>query len=120
MAQAAHDAVKARKVDNHVTEKYESQARGFPSYIHTCGLVQTLAFFNSKKDKNKKTEHQQLIEDLAAVLKAANALEAREDLLQRASEAPTAEYILLHSQAIEAAVWIKRYAESFGQPNQVD
>jgi len=115
MAQAAHDAVMARCVAGHVTDKYESTARGFPSYLHTCGLAQTVAFFEAKKGENKH-----LLEDLAKVLVAANALSATQDFADRARNAPTAEYILLHSQAIEAAVWIKRYAESFGLPKQAD
>lgn len=121
MATAAHKVVNNRRdlVDKgpaFTNENYESVARGYPSLLHTCGLVQTLTFSKSKK----KDEHNHIILDLQNVMKEAGALSQNDDLVERASSADTSAYILLHAQAIEAAVWIKRYAEAFAEPKDSD
>ena len=121
MATEAHQAVDKRRdlgtdAAKYTNEKYESVARGYPSFLHTCGLVQALTFSKSKQ----KPEHTHIIEDLQNVLRKAGALSQNDDLLVRATSADTSAYILLHAQAIEAAVWIKRYAEAFANPKDSD
>ena len=121
MATAASIAVETRRdlIKNntrYTNDDYKSVARGYPSFLHTCGLVQTLAFSRSKQ----KLEHTHIIEDLQNVLRKAAGLSQNDDLLALATSANTSAYILLHAQAIEAAVWIKRYAEAFANPKDSD
>ena len=121
MATEAHQVVDKRRDLNgenagYTNKEYKSVARGYPSFLHTCGLVQALTFSKSKQ----KPEHTHIIEDLQNVLRKAGALSQNDDLLVRATSADTSAYILLHAQAIEAAVWIKRYAEAFAKPKDSD
>ena len=82
-------------------EQYGRFAKSFPCLIHTCGLTQALAYADAKK-------HKEYLEDLAKVLNQKNA-----DAMMKASrEKQVTEYLRFSRDAINAAGWLKRYAEA--------
>jgi len=79
---------------------YVTFAKSFPALIHTCGLVQALAFAEAKNRED-------LLSDLAAVLGL------REDrLLSDSRTTNVVAYLRLSRDALAAAGWLKRYAEA--------
>lgn len=114
MAQAAYEKAEARV--NGDFEKYLSFARGFPSLIHSCGLVQALSF---AKAKSAKYEHQgYFLEDLKQILIVGGLLSQGDDLVNFSRNADQAKYLLLSRRALDAAVWLKRYSEALETPSQ--
>lgn len=96
-------------------EKYLSFARGFPSLIHSCGLVQAVTFAESKGAKQKHCAD--FLEDLQAVLKEGGFnFPNQETVVDHARKADQARYLLLSRRALDAAVWLKRYAEALDKP----
>jgi len=80
--------------------EYASFAKSFPSLIHTCGLVQALAFAEAKKRRD-------YLKDLASVLAT-----DPDRLLEQSRRLDLMGYVRLSRNAIEAAGWLKRYAEA--------
>ena len=100
------------RIANHgnPNKEYISFAKKFPALIHTCGLAQAVAFALAKKKK-------EYVEDLAAVLKASGHPEASsaEALQKQTHDQPLSGYLRLSRDAINAAGWLKRYAEAAGE-----
>jgi CRISPR/Cas system CMR-associated protein Cmr5 small subunit len=99
MAEKAFECVLQKKGD----EDYRSFALSFPALIHSCGLVQAVAF--------AKIKHSDYVEDLAAVL---NEVESHTDLPNESRTADIVKYMRLSRRALSAASWLKRYAQAFG------
>lgn len=113
MAQEAYE-----RVSNHINDesfdfdKYSSFALSFPSLIHSCGLVQALAFAQAKaKDEKSKDgkAKREYINDLQAVF---NKIDSVRDLPARSRDADVMEYMRITRHAISAASWIKRYCQA--------
>ena len=90
-------------------KEYKSFALSFPSLIHSCGLVQALAY--AKKDtKGKDSKIKSgYISDLQEVF---NEIDNAGDLPTRSREADVMEYMRITRHAISAASWIKRYCQA--------
>ena len=84
---------------------YKSFALSFPSLIHSCGLVQAIAFAMAK-DKGG------YIDDLQKVF---DTVDSAGDLQTRSREAHVMEYMRITRHAISAASWIKRYCQASDQ-----
>src|SRR2546421_8155987 len=110
MAQKAFDRVQERKKSAEKYRKeYRSFAREFPTLVHQCGLAQAVVFAQAKKD------HQlDYVNDLAEVLKAAGHADvaSAQALAGRTRSLPVAAYVRLSRDALDAAVWLKRYVEA--------
>jgi len=110
MAQAAFGRVQQRKDrQDKYRKEYRSFAREFPTLVHQCGLAQAVVFAQTKKD------HQlDYVTDLAAVLTAAGHADvvSAEALASRTRSLPVAAYVRLSRDALDAAVWLKRYVEA--------
>lgn len=108
LAQKAYACVEQRKNGNMFSE-YTAFAKKFPALIHTCGLAQAVAFALAKKGVPSD-----YTADLAAVLSAGGHTEvtgaASLGEHTRADVVPS--YLRLSRDAIDAAVWLKRYAEA--------
>jgi CRISPR-associated protein Cmr5 len=90
-------------------KEYRSFAREFPTLVHQCGLARAVVFAQTKKD------HQlDYVTDLAEVLTAAGhtAVANAEALADRTRSLPVAGYVRLSRDALDAAVWLKRYVEA--------
>ena len=79
---------------------YLSFANSFPSLVHSCGLVQAVAFADAKGKKN-------LIDDISRVLE-----KPLDELTVQARSKPLAAYMLLSREVLAAAGWVKRYAQA--------
>lgn len=104
MAQEAYERVTNRSHEENFDD-YKSFALSFPSLIHSCGLVQAMAFAEAKK-KDK------YIDDLQEVF---NTADNAGDLQTESREAHVMEYMRITRHAISAASWIKRYCQASGQ-----
>ena len=111
LAQKAYACVEQRK-NGKTFSDYMAFAKRFPALIHTCGLAQAVAFALAKQ--NTQSEY---TEDLAAVLNAGGHTEVTDaaslDAHTRADAVPS--YLRLSRDAIDAAVWLKRYAEALSE-----
>lgn len=104
LAQAAYTRISRHGKPN---EKYVRFAKKFPALIHTCGLAQAVAFALAKHEA-------EYIEDLAVVLRDSGHPEiaSAQTLHERARTQPLSGYLRLSRDAINAASWLKRYAEA--------
>ena len=110
MAQKAFEKADSRSKVKVEFDKYLSFARGFPSLIHSCGLVQAVSFAKSKSTKSDA--HKFFLEDLKAILIVGDLISEKDDLVDCARKADQTEYLLLSRRALDAAVWLKRYSEA--------
>lgn len=109
LAQAAFSNANARH--NSMKEKdfneYISFAKKFPALMHTCGLAQAVAFALAKKESD-------YINDLSALLNAGgySNISSASALLNQTQTLQLGEYLRLSRDTINAASWLKRYAEA--------
>ena len=109
LAQAAFSNANARH--NSLKEKdfneYISFAKKFPALMHTCGLAQAVAFALAKKESD-------YINDLSALLNAGgySNISSASALLNQTQTLQLGEYLRLSRDSINAASWLKRYAEA--------
>ncbi len=89
-------------------DKYVSFAKRFPSLVHTCGLAQAVAFAHSKAPKA-------YLEDLFYVMDGATTDVASFSAKLRSAD--LSEYMRLSHSALDAAGWLKRYAEAVLEDN---
>ncbi len=109
MAHAAHAQIAARKARSaDYRKEYRSFAREFPTLVHQCGLAQAVAFAQAKN------AHQaDYVNDLAAVLTAVDHQATNiEALASQTRSLPVSGYVRLSRDALDAAVWLKRYVEA--------
>ncbi len=85
-------------------KRYGSMAHKLPILVRQAGLVQALAFVQSRN----KAPTNQLLDDLAWTVDTGNAA----NLLDRSRQANLAEYIYLTDQVMLALKWYKRFAQS--------
>jgi CRISPR-associated protein Cmr5 len=106
LSQEAFDRVAAHGQPN---KEYVSFAKKFPALIHTCGLAQAIAFARAKRGQQEV-----YAEDLATVLNAGGHAEitSAEVLAKQTREQSMSGYLRLSRDAIDAAIWLKRYVES--------
>jgi CRISPR-associated protein Cmr5 len=97
-AQKAFDCISSVREDN---DAYCQFAKKFPALVHTCGLAQAVAFFQSK-------EGTAYLDDLAKVMGKKD----NEEIGNLSRTVDLLEYQHLTREAIESATWIKRYSEA--------
>lgn len=103
MAQAAYGCVSKRKGDKDFNfDDYSNFAYAFPALIHSCGLVQAVAFAKAKG----KADY---IADLQAVF---DRVDDAGDLYERSRAADLSEYARISRHALAAASWLKRYCQA--------
>lgn len=111
LAQAAFSI--ANECHNSMKEKdfneYISFAKKFPALMHTCGLAQAVAFALAKAKGERD-----YINDLAALLNAGgySNISSASALLNQTQTLQLGEYLRLSRDTINAASWLKRYAEA--------
>lgn len=96
-AQHPNEGDKARK-------RYGSMAHKLPILVRQAGLVQALAFVQSRN----KAPTTQLLDDLAQTVGSGTTA----SLLDRSRRANLAEYMVLTDQVMLALKWYKRFAQS--------
>ncbi len=118
MAQAAFQGIQERgRGKESYRKEYRSFAREFPTLVHQCGLAQAVAFAQAKK------AHQlDYLTDLAAVLAAAGHAESASAnaLAEQTWKLPVTGYVRLSRDALDAAVWLKRYVEALFEEKKAE
>ena len=111
MAQKAWKCVSDRRSSfkDEDFDKYSSFALAFPALIHSCGLVQAVAFASRDDKDDKKSFLRDFMKDLQDVF---NTIDKAGDLKVRSREAELAEYSRISRHALAAASWIKRYCQA--------
>lgn len=84
--------------------RYGSMAHKFPVLVRQAGLIQALAFVQTRG----KDAHKALLEDLAQVVAAQDA----SAFVKRCQEAGLTDYMWLTHQTFYALEWFKRFAQS--------
>ena len=100
MAQTAYARAFSRKGGNF--DEYSAFAYAFPALIHSCGLVQAVAF---AKGKGKGD----YLDDLQAVFDEVDKAGA---LYDKSRTADLIEYARISRHALAAASWIKRWCQA--------
>jgi CRISPR-associated protein Cmr5 len=104
LAERAFDRVQRREeLKGKYREEYVGFAKRFPSLTHTCGLAQAVAFAQAKAPED-------YLDDLREVMNSDQASATGFASLTRSAE--LTEYMQLSRAALEAAGWLKRYAEA--------
>jgi CRISPR-associated protein Cmr5 len=120
-AENAHRCVSG-KTSSKDKDEYLRLAKSFPALVHTCGLVQAIAYVRAKDNKAKTGET--YLGHLSRVMVVD--LSKDTTLEDKSRDADLMEYQFLSLEAIEAATWLKRYAEalldskSLGQPDSTE
>lgn len=93
-------------------EKYLAFARSFPTLIHACGIAQASAFALAKGDE--KAEVLEAITNVVYAVDSSWNFTNASGLHNAAIHGETSilKYLRLTRQALDAATWIKRYAEA--------
>ena len=106
MAQRAFSVVSKRNMeyanDAKKFDEYKSFAFSFPTLIHSCGLVQAIAFAGAKSKDD-------YVEDLQVVF---DEIDDAGNLSERSRKANIVEYMRISRHATSAASWIKRYCQA--------
>lgn len=100
-----------------VAADYRTQAQGLPAMLVSSGLAPTLAFLAAKGTDEDKA-HAHLAQHLAAwvlrqVFGEEPAGEPASCCFHRITEADSVTYRRAEREALELAVWIKRFAEAY-------
>ncbi|MDR1649704.1 MAG: type III-B CRISPR module-associated protein Cmr5 [Synergistaceae bacterium] len=98
MAEKAFECVFPQKDD----KEYRSFALNFPALVHSCGLVQAVAFAESR--------NRVYVDHLAAVF---GVVEPNVDLSVASRTADVVKYMRLSRRALSAASWLKCYVQAF-------
>jgi CRISPR-associated protein Cmr5 len=106
LAQEAFARVTAHRQPN---KEYVSFAKKFPALIHACGLAQAVSFALAKGGAQAV-----YATDLAEVLRAGGHTGITSGLAldKQTREQALSGYLRLSRDAIDAAVWLKRYVEA--------
>ncbi len=110
-AQRAFEVVSKRVKIGKDLKEYKSFVRSFPALIQSCGLAQALAFAMSKggsKDEGNQRAHSDEVEDLIATLGVQT---GSLDFHKKVRECDLKEYMRISREAMDAAGWVKRYAD---------
>ncbi len=108
--------------DQSYRDNYGSMALRFPALVRSAGLVQALAFVNSRG----KDEHRDFVYDLAAVLAKLNQQDKKDReqafkwLFEQARTADLPHYLHLTRETLAVADWFKRFSQSILKAEGVD
>ena len=104
MAELAFGRVQGREeLKGKKRDEYVGFAKRFPSLVHTCGLAQAVAFAQAKAPDG-------YLDDLGKVMAS-----EKNDVTSFATAIRSAElleYMRMSRTALDAASWLKRYAEA--------
>lgn len=109
------------RAKNHLSDKeqseYKTRAKNLPAMIQINGLGSTMAFLCSKP---KKKAYRQVYDDVSAWVTAHEQLSFTGDLLSLIRDEDMSTYRRATTEAIEYAIWLKRYVESWKDVEESD
>jgi CRISPR/Cas system CMR-associated protein Cmr5 small subunit len=89
--------------------EYITFAKNFPALIHSCGLDQAVSFARAKKKEDYLSDFIEVLASVQTVEKESN------QFLSAIHQCNIGQYIRFSRIALQAAEWIKRYAEALDQ-----
>ncbi|MGL6226198.1 MAG: type III-B CRISPR module-associated protein Cmr5 [Thermoguttaceae bacterium] len=107
-AEKSYNAVSKRikTFDDKTKKEYKSFAKRFPTLIHTCGLMQALAFAQAKDGMNLN-----VLEDFIKVLNKTETPDTQA-FVSECQGKDLSDYMHTSRNAMLAAGWIKRQADA--------
>jgi CRISPR-associated protein Cmr5 len=96
---------------------YKTRAKNLPAMIQINGLGSTMAFLLSKP---KKTAYKRIYKHISKWITAFNQLDYQDDLMSLIRNEDMQTYRRATTEAIEYAIWLKRYVESWGDVEESD
>jgi CRISPR-associated protein Cmr5 len=96
-----------RQVESKLQKEYKTLALSFPTLVRTCGLMQTIGFYQAKN----KSHHREMLQHLSSELEALGFV-VGDDLRATVERLPLPEYIHLTREVIGLGQWHKRFCQS--------
>lgn len=101
-------------------DEYKTLAKGAPSLIMANGLMQALAFYQSKGRggrKGDKNQHDRLREHICAWLQKRRLLESKRfaNVMRYLSTISSEGYLNATEEALEILRWIRRFADAYAK-----
>lgn len=91
--------------------KYRSLCKRAGSLVRSSGLMQTVAFFIAKAQKEKEKHHEDLLHHVEAVLRELEFLEKDKSLFEKLRKADLPLYMHLTREILHLFNWHKRFAD---------
>lgn len=107
MASIALEKVEQAAKDTPIRKDYKTRAMGFPALVMQSGLAQAIGFLRSKSG-TPSNAYARYLADLAVVMGKVDAKTLHEAVIQ----APIPDYRYLTRDALDAAAWLKRFAQT--------
>ncbi len=98
--------------DEDFQKKYKTLTKKAGSLVRNSGLMQTLAFFCARGQKDKDKHYQVLLKHLEQELQGLKLMLCTENLYQVVREAEVPHYMVLTREVILLLNWHKRLAET--------
>jgi CRISPR/Cas system CMR-associated protein Cmr5 small subunit len=102
----AHERVATKEVDR----EYRTVVLNAASFVKSSGLVQAVAFFNSKADK---PQFKRLLGDLRSMPGVGDGAANDDEFLKQISNASTIAYMRKTQRALQGLVMLKRMVEAY-------
>jgi CRISPR type III-B/RAMP module-associated protein Cmr5 len=100
-----------RSVHDNDKKGYASRVKGLPAMIQINGLASTVAFLNAKKGADANLANH-IATRILQYLRNDNGNHHGGDLMTFIRRATTEQYRRATAEAIEYAIWLKRYVEA--------
>jgi len=102
-------------------KNYRTAVRNAPTLIKTAGLAQAIAFMATKTHKPNEPGYRALLTDIEELPNIDKLIKVGgADLLPSVCRLETAEYMLLTRRVLEGLTFLKRMAEAYYPPNDVE
>ncbi len=98
------------KADN--AAKYKTLCKKSGSLVRNSGLIQTLAFFKAKGQKNSEIHHLNLYNHLQRELEQLKIIPSEKDIFDYARHSSVPEYMYLTREMLHLLNWHKRFADT--------
>lgn len=92
--------------------KYKSLCKRAGSLVRNSGLIQTLAFFMAKGQRDAERHHLDLLHHLQTELRSLNILPQGNDLAEHARTVSLPEYMYMTREVLHLLNWHKRLADT--------
>ena len=92
--------------------KYKTLCKKAGSLVRNSGLMQTLAFFRARAQKNGEQHHQDLLDQLEQEMRQLNLIESGKTLYKVVQQAQLPQYMVLTRETLRLLTWHKRLCET--------
>lgn len=111
---AEHAYAKVKEIcskDDKKKGKFKTLALKFPAMVLQCGLLQTLAFYDSQKDKEVYNAVTGWLDGQPILAAGQQTQQQQQNFFSKLYQAELGPYRLLSREALAYGTWLKRAAE---------